>query len=39
MCGVYNAFDTEGANIDESNYILNQYGHKKKSAYGLTSWT
>lgn len=40
MCGVYNAFETEGAINDESSYyILNQNGHKKRSAYGLTSWT
>lgn len=32
MCGVYNAFETEGAINDESSYyILNQNGHKKKS--------
>lgn len=37
MCGVYNAFETEGAINDESSYyILNQNGHKKRSAYGLT---
>lgn len=34
MCGVYNAFETEGAIIDESSYyILNQYGHKKLEYY------
>lgn len=38
MCGVYTAFETEGAIIDELSFvILNQYDHKTKSAYGLTT--
>lgn len=38
MRGVYTAFETEGAIIDELSFvILNQYDHKTKSAYGLTT--
>lgn len=37
MCGVYTAFETEGAIIDELSFvILNQYDHKIKRV--LMAW-